>query len=179
MGIQLEIEPLTREAFAPFGDVIACDEAARHFAINEGTTERFHDLARVDVADGKGRALINIFRAQPRELPMTLTMMERHPLSSQAFIPLSKRPYLVVVAPPAPVSVFFQVSQDLFFGRNTALHFLLPLLRKCGTRSARQLAAATIPEGGQGRKEPFAQGTNWAKNHFREGRAFLSTIRVA
>ena len=100
MGIQLEIELLTREAFAPYGDVIACDEAARHFAINEGTTERFHDLARVDVADGKGRALINIFRAQPRQLPMTLTMMERHPLSSQAFFPLSKRPYLVVVAPP-------------------------------------------------------------------------------
>ncbi|MGA0582644.1 MAG: ureidoglycolate lyase [Castellaniella sp.] len=96
----LTIEPLTREAFAPFGDVIQADDAANHFTINEGNTERYHDLARIDPGED-GRAIVSIFRGLPRTLPFTITMMERHPKASQAFIPLSGRPYLVVVADPA------------------------------------------------------------------------------
>ncbi|HTJ95141.1 MAG TPA: ureidoglycolate lyase [Pararobbsia sp.] len=95
---ELPVERLTREAFAPFGDVIELD-GARHYPINLGTTERYHDLAYVDTADEGGRTLINVFRGQPRALPFELTMMERHPLGSQAFVPLHRRPYLVVVAP--------------------------------------------------------------------------------
>jgi ureidoglycolate lyase len=94
----LKIEPLTREAFAEFGDVIELD-GARHYPINLGTTERYHDLARVDTGDEGGRTLISVFRGQPRILPFEITMMERHPLGSQAFIPVHQRPYLVVVAP--------------------------------------------------------------------------------
>ncbi|MFM0038556.1 ureidoglycolate lyase [Paraburkholderia strydomiana] len=95
----LQMERLTRAAFAPFGEVIELD-GARHFAINGGTTERYHDLAAVDVTAQGGRPLINLFRAQPRTLPVDITMMERHPLGSQAFIPLRRGRYLVVVAPP-------------------------------------------------------------------------------
>ena len=94
--------PLTRAAFAPFGDVIAADAAAHHYPINEGTTERFHDLAKVDVSAAGGRPLISIFRARPRTLPFPLRMLERHPLGSQAFVPLTRLPYLVVVAPGKP-----------------------------------------------------------------------------
>ena len=94
----LRVERLTREAFAPFGDVIELD-GARHFPINGGTTERFHDLAHVDVGDQGGRTLINVFRGQPRALPIEITMMERHPLGSQAFIPLAQIRYAIVVAP--------------------------------------------------------------------------------
>jgi ureidoglycolate lyase len=94
----LEIEPLTREAFAPFGDVIELD-GARHFPINAGTTERYHDLANIDVGDAGGRALVNVFRARPFRFPIEIRMMERHPLGSQAFIPIGDAPYLVVVAP--------------------------------------------------------------------------------
>ena len=95
----LTLEPLTRAAFEPFGDVIELD-GARHFPINGGTTERFHDLARVDVgADVGGRPLINVFRGQPRAQPVEISMMERHPLGSQAFLPLGAVSYLVVVAP--------------------------------------------------------------------------------
>ncbi|AJX30220.1 ureidoglycolate lyase [Burkholderia oklahomensis] len=94
----LAIEPLTRAAFAPFGDVIETD-GAKQIPINLGTTMRFHDLARVDVADEGGRPLVNLFRGQPRTLPFEVTMLERHPLGSQAFVPLADAPYLVVVAP--------------------------------------------------------------------------------
>ena len=95
----LTLEPLTRAAFEPFGDVIELD-GAQHFPINGGTTERFHDLARVDIgADSGGRPLINVFRGQPRAQPVEISMMERHPLGSQAFLPLGVVSYLVVVAP--------------------------------------------------------------------------------
>lgn len=94
---RLTIEPLTREAFAPFGDVIQADDSVRHFTINDGNTERYHDLAHIDPG-ADGRAIVSIFRGLPRALPFTITMMERHPKASQAFIPLSGRPYLVVVA---------------------------------------------------------------------------------
>jgi ureidoglycolate lyase len=94
----LAIEPLTREAFAPFGDVIEL-EGAKQIPINLGTTIRYHDLANVDVTDEGGRTLVNLFRGQARALPFEITMMERHPLGSQAFIPLNDKPYLVAVAP--------------------------------------------------------------------------------
>lgn len=97
----LVVQALTRDAFAPYGDVIEADDAARHFTINAGNTERYHDLARLDPGTD-GRLIASIFRGQARTLPFTVRMMERHPLASQAFIPLSGRPYLIVVAPPGP-----------------------------------------------------------------------------
>lgn len=98
--MNIRIEALTRTAFAPFGDVIDCNAAAKHYTINEGYAERYHDLAKIDVAADDGRPLLNIFRARARTLPLHVTMMERHPLSSQAFIPLTPRPFLVLVARP-------------------------------------------------------------------------------
>src|SRR5258708_20560364 len=100
----LTLEPRTRAAFEPFGDVIELD-GAQHFPINGGTTERFHDLARVDIgADSGGRPLINVFRGQPRAPPVEVSMMERHPLGSQAFLPLRGGWYPVGVAPPGGIS---------------------------------------------------------------------------
>ncbi len=112
----LEVRPLTREAFAPFGDVIET-RGSHHFPINNGTTERFHDLAAVDVADGAGKPLISIFRGQPFEFPIPITMVERHPLGSQAFIPLSGLPYLVVVATGEPEGA--PGPPQAFLGRGT------------------------------------------------------------
>ena len=99
MSPRLSVEPLTREAFRPFGEVIGT-EGARHFPINDGTAERYHDLARLDLTAEGGRPILSLFRAQPRGLPMRVSIIERHSLGSQAFMPLSPRPYLVVVAPP-------------------------------------------------------------------------------
>ena len=99
---KLTISPLTRESFAPFGELITL-EGAQHFPINEGSTERFHALSGVDVADGGGLPIISLFRGSPFHLPFELRVMERHPLGSQSFIPLncsSADRYLIVVARP-------------------------------------------------------------------------------
>jgi ureidoglycolate lyase len=88
-------EFLTPDAFAPFGDVLdASGEPDR--LINQGLCGRFHDRARLDF--GTGRAGLSIFKAEPRALPYRLEMVERHPLGSQAFIPMSLDPFLVIVA---------------------------------------------------------------------------------
>ena len=92
--------PLSAAAFAPFGDVIEARGAAR--AINEGHAERYHDLAALDLIADNGRAIISIFRSTPPVYPLILRSMENHPLSSQAFMPLSGRSFLVVVAPAGP-----------------------------------------------------------------------------
>ncbi len=93
--------PLTREAFAEFGEVIEMD-GADHFPINAGKCERYHDLASVEAGGPNARVLVNLFRGQPYDFPLTLRMVERHPFGSQAFVPLSLRPFLVVVCPDGP-----------------------------------------------------------------------------
>lgn len=101
MTIELAPVALTADAFRAFGDVVQAD-AAPSFGINQGTTQRYHDLARVEVTpELGGRPLVNIFRCAPRTFPLDVRLMEKHPLGSQLFFPLSARPYLVVVAPPS------------------------------------------------------------------------------
>ena len=94
----IKIEPLTRESFTSFGDVIETD-GAQHYPINGGMCERYHDLARVGISGPGARQLISIFIGQPYVLPLQLKMVERHPLGSQAFMPLSPQPFLAIVAP--------------------------------------------------------------------------------
>ena len=128
----LRPEPLTAAAFAPFGDVIEL-AGAKQMSINAGTTIRFHDLAQVDVLTDGGRTLINLFRAQPRDEPVHLSLMERHPLGSQAFIPLVDAPYYVVVAEddngrPGALRAFVSSGwQGVNYARNVWHHPLLAL----------------------------------------------------
>ena len=90
--------PLTRENFAEFGEVIDTNFDT-HYPINAGKCERFHALARAEATGPDACVIINIFKGTPYDFPLKLSMVERHPLGSQAFIPLSPRPYLVVVCP--------------------------------------------------------------------------------
>ncbi|MGF1749108.1 ureidoglycolate lyase [Vibrio cionasavignyae] len=94
---RLAIEPLTQERFSDFGDVIET-ENRDYFMINNGSTRRYHRLADTDVDEQQGQAIISIFQAMPLKYPLTIEMLERHPLGSQAFIPLLGQPYLIVVA---------------------------------------------------------------------------------
>ena len=103
MSQTIRIEPLTPEAFAPFGDVLAATGAPDRI-INQGLCGRFHDRAALDFGpetDPPGRAGISIFNAEPRALPYRLELVERHPEGSQAFLPLHQQPFLVIVAPDA------------------------------------------------------------------------------
>jgi ureidoglycolate lyase len=132
-SMPLRVEPLHAAAFAPFGDVIAAGTARIHYPINDGTTERFHDLARIDVARDGGRPVLSVFRAQPRGFPIAIAMLERHPLGSQAFVPLDPAlRYLVVVAtaPDATPRTFLACNgQGVNYAPGTWHHPLLALDR--------------------------------------------------
>lgn len=90
----LKAEPLTASAFARFGDVL--DASGDFRLINAGLCKRHHDRARLEVGDA--RAGISIFNAEPRALPYSFDLIERHPEGSQAFIPMTQHPFLVIVA---------------------------------------------------------------------------------
>ena len=94
----LTVEPLTREAFAPFGDVIST-VGADSFPINNGRTQRFHALGTVQLLGEGAEGIFSIFRGQPLE-PLQISLMERHPLGSQAFVPLNGTAFYAVVAAP-------------------------------------------------------------------------------
>ena len=98
MSMEIIIEPLTAKAFAPFGEILEAAGTPDKI-INQGMCGRHHDLAKLDFVNG--RAGISIFDAQVRSLPYELTMMERHPEGSQAFVPMSYFPFLIIVAADA------------------------------------------------------------------------------
>lgn len=131
--VQLTVEPLDAAAFAPFGDVLHPDQCAERRSINAGQTTRFHDLAHLVLTADGGEACLSIFRTRPLPTPLQLTTLERHPLSSQAFYPLSGRDWLVVVAPagelrPAAIRAFrARGDQGVNFHPGTWHHFSLAL----------------------------------------------------
>jgi ureidoglycolate lyase len=96
--IRLRPEPLTRERFAPYGDVVDASHDNVN-AMNEARFERFDDLCRIDIEGGEVAISVTRCRA-PTSLPLRIDMVERHPLGSQAFVPLKPCRMVVVVAPP-------------------------------------------------------------------------------
>ena len=98
----LALEPLTPDAFAPFGEVIAPDAARANYTINGNTAHRFHALAMVETLGEGARAVLSWVRAEPRALPFEVAMLERHPLGSQAFVPLDPAVRFVVVVAESP-----------------------------------------------------------------------------
>ncbi len=120
-------EPLTAAAFAPFGDVLDATGAFR--LINEGLCQRHHDRARLDFGP-EGRAGISVFHAQPRALPYDFDLIERHPDGSQAFLPMTQHPFLVIVAesPAQPPHAFLtNGAQGINLHRGTWHGVLTPL----------------------------------------------------
>jgi ureidoglycolate lyase len=125
-------KPLTRESFAPFGDVIDAEGDA-HYPINGGKTERYHALARAEATGPAAHILISLAKATPYDMPLKLTMVERHPLGSQAFVPLSPRPFLVVVChdengiPGTPHAFLTQPGQGVNYPSNQWHGVLTPI----------------------------------------------------
>ncbi len=125
-------EPLTADSFRPFGDVIEARDA--YELITSGTTQKLSNLAQIDVATDGGRPCISIYRAVPYEMPLTIKMLERHPLGSQLFMPLHGEPFLIVVAPagdkidPSSVRAFITNGrQGINYQRGTWHHPLIAL----------------------------------------------------
>jgi len=100
-GPLLSALPVTPERFAPYGDVIQASGAKRA-AMNDARFERYNDLARVDVlCERDGEVAIGLVRCRTATtLPYRFDLVERHPLGSQAFIPLARFAFVVVVGPP-------------------------------------------------------------------------------
>ena len=89
---------ISRENFAQYGDLITSDDISP-ININAGYAKRFDDLANLDTSKDGGKTIISIFSALKRKFPMKIDMMEKHPLGSQAFIPMKETTFLTFVAP--------------------------------------------------------------------------------
>lgn len=131
MSARIQIQPMDAQAFKPFGDVLDCAGNPDKI-INQGLCGRFHDRARLDFG-ANGRAGLSLFQAEPRALPLKLEMVERHPDGSQAFVPMSWHPFLVIVAPESqdgpdtPLAFETQPGQAVNFRPNTWHGVLCPL----------------------------------------------------
>ncbi|WP_299143620.1 ureidoglycolate lyase [uncultured Tateyamaria sp.] len=124
---EIKAQPLTAPTFAPFGDVLDCAGDPDKI-INAGLCGRYHDRAQMDFTDG--RAGISLFRAQPRQLPYTLDLLERHPDGSQCFVPMSEHSFLVTVArdkTDLPQAFLTAPGQAINFHRGTWHGVLTPL----------------------------------------------------
>jgi ureidoglycolate lyase len=128
---RLAVQPLTAAGFAPYGEVLDTAGAPDKI-INQGLCGRYHDRATLDFIQG-GRAGISLFQAELRSLPYRLEMVERHPLGSQAFLPMSMDGFLVIVAPDEggvpglPLAFRSAPGQGINFHRNTWHGVLTPL----------------------------------------------------
>ncbi|OCX63117.1 Ureidoglycolate hydrolase [Thioclava sp. SK-1] len=128
--MDITASPLTATAFAPFGDVLEV-RGDPDKIINQGKCGRFHDLAQLSAQDG--RLGISLFKADARSLPYSCTLLERHPNGSQAFIPMSNDPFLIIVAPDSantpgtPQAFLTNGHQAINFHRNIWHGVLTPL----------------------------------------------------
>ena len=123
---QIALEPLTAEAFAPFGEVL--EATGDYRLINAGLCQRHHDRATIDVGDA--RPGISIFKAELRTLPYQFDLIERHPEGSQAFLPMTEHPFLVIVSenPEATPRAFLtNGAQGINLFRGTWHGVLTPL----------------------------------------------------
>ncbi|HEY9021736.1 MAG TPA: ureidoglycolate lyase [Paracoccaceae bacterium] len=131
MQTTITARPLTAQDFAPYGDVLEAEGQADKM-INQGFCGRWHDRAQLDFGP-EGRAGISVFKAEPRSLPYTLDLLERHPDGSQAFIPMSMTDWLVIVAEddagqPGRITAFIAApGQGVNLHRGTWHGVLTPL----------------------------------------------------
>jgi ureidoglycolate lyase len=128
--IEVSAIPMNETTFAQFGDVLDCSGEPDKI-INQGKCGRYHDGAELNFGDG--RPGVSIFSAERREFPYVLDMVERHPLGTQTFVPMSAHPFLVIVAPDedgkpgTPQAFVTKPFQAINFHRNTWHGVLTPL----------------------------------------------------
>lgn len=99
----LTLHPIAAAAFEPFGQIVEAGLGAAPVSINDGFAQRFDSHAVVDTVQGSGATRVSIYRNRPRVLPVKLSVVERHLLGSQLFMPLAAARFVVVVAVAGPV----------------------------------------------------------------------------
>ena len=147
--LTLSIAPLTKAGFAPFGEVVETADVKPKL-INEGFAERFDDLANIDVATEGGEVNISLFIGSARPVPLVIKLMERHPLGSQLFMPLSETPGWWWCAPirviPSSYRAFAASGrQGVNYARNCWHHPLLVVARRQSVHRDRPKGAGQQP----------------------------------
>lgn len=97
----LHARPLTPDAYAPYGHVImASPRGEPGRTANQGTARRFDHLAALeDLRPGHAKLNVAVFRCAPRPAgSMPVLVLEKHPMSTQIFVPMNAERYLVLVA---------------------------------------------------------------------------------
>ena len=98
MKIKINPKKVSKKNFKKFGQIIDTSKK-QYFKINDGYAKRYDNLGKIDTSVKKGKTIVSIFSAKKRKFPMKIEMMEKHPLGSQAFVPMKETSFLVFVAP--------------------------------------------------------------------------------
>ena len=98
MKIKIKPKKINKKNFNKFGQIIDTSKK-KYFRINNGYEKRYDNLGKIDTSTKKGKTIVSIFSAKTRKFPLKVDMMEKHPLGSQAFIPMKETSFLVFVAP--------------------------------------------------------------------------------
>ena len=98
MKIKIKSKKINKKNFKKFGQIIDTNKK-KFFKINDGFAKRFDNLGKINTSSNKGKTIVSIFSAKKRLFPMKIHMMEKHPLGSQAFVPMKETSFLVFVAP--------------------------------------------------------------------------------
>ena len=98
MKIKIKPKKINKTNFSKFGQIIDTSKK-KYFRINNGYAKRYDNLCKINTSLKKGRTIVSIFSAKKRKFPMKVDMMEKHPLGTQAFVPMKETSFLVFVAP--------------------------------------------------------------------------------
>jgi ureidoglycolate lyase len=129
----ISIEQLDINIFSKFGDIIQKKNALELRSINQGTTTRYHNTSKLSLESKNGNSSISIFSGSPRDLPIEIKIMEKHPIASQSFLPIQDYDWLIVVCeeknelPDLSTLRCFQVDGDtgITYNKNIWHHPLL------------------------------------------------------
>ena len=88
----IKAQPLTPEAFAPFGDVLMGLDGS-------GAPERHEFAARFQNLRSDARPNLTFMRVPVKDGNIEFRTLERHPFSNQIFVPLNGTRYLVAACP--------------------------------------------------------------------------------
>ena len=117
MEFIIKPEKITKDNFSEFGDLIS-SENVNPIDINMGYAKRFDNLANINTLKNDGKTIVSIFSALKRSFPLKIDMMEKHPLGSQAFMPMKETTFLAFVAPEGDSPIINKIKSFIVPPKN-------------------------------------------------------------